>query len=518
MEADAKEYFQKFIAKIKQLHTEKEKIFIYGAGVYAKNMYKFLRWHDMEISGFLVSDKVQEECEGYPVLCAEEEISKLDHTCGIIMAMKNNYQSEVNSKYGEVFRNNGIEVIAIDEKILALLSFGTMNERIEGWYKTFPCISEIKKDAWNNILLIQFEHVIGDYIWSSAFLRELRGNCPNARITYLINRKMEGVFHNCPYVNEIIPYDYTMGVYSEALEEKVKTFAKAYLEKEAFDAAFIVKAIPCHQQDVIDNVLMALYSHAKIRIAHGFGVFLTELFYTDFWKKLFPIMAINDKAEHDVSKDLSLLRICGLDIEDERMELWTSPEEKKWAEGLLRDSIQPENKVVIALGVAAREPRRSWPAEYYTELLRRLETGKRQLCYVIFGGDNAVEAAEAIEKSGAEILNIAGKTTIAESIAVMEQCDIYVGSDTSLLHMAAAFGHPIVELTANLKDGCDTDMGHPVRTGPWKVPGRVIYPKKQLDDCTHVCIKNYAHCICQIDVGEVEEAVWDMIEVCCRRE
>lgn len=512
MEEVAVEYFQDFIEKINCFFDEREKVYIYGAGKYAKSFYRFLCRHDKKISGFLVTSGTKKEYEGKPVFSFQHVVNQLNSSVGIILAMKDDFQDEVKDKYGEIFRTQNVEVLAVDEVMLRSLYIGPEEERIDEWRRQFGYTQEIKKDAWENILVIQSEHVIGDYIWGTAFLRELRVNFPKAHITYVIQERANGIFKNCPYISELVLFDNpSIETYSRTLEEKVKEFAETCLGSRQYDVAFLAKAVPCNEYEAIENVLMALYSHAKQCITHGYYVFMREIVYTDFWKTLFPVMAINDKAEHDVSKDLSLLRICGLDIQDERMELWTSPEEKMWAESLLRKSVQTENKVVIALGVAAREERRSWPAEYYAELIRRLETRNQQLCYVIFGGDNAVEAAEIIEKSGADILNIAGKTTLAESIAVMEQCDLYVGSDTSLLHMAAAFGHPIIELTANLKDGCDTDMGHPVRTGPWKVPGKVIYPQKQLDGCTHVCEKEYAHCITQIDVGEVEEAVLDMV-------
>lgn len=516
VEVEAKTCFDELINELKQFCDNKEKIYIYGAGKYAQRIYRFLVRHDISVYGFLVTDRGKSAYEGCPITCIQEKINELDHTCGIILGMKEAYKREVEDQYGAFFRAKGVDVRDIDDKIVSWLHFQNMENKIEEWHKTFSFVQDVEKNDWKNILVIQLEHVIGDYIWGSAFLRELKRNFPDAHVTYVINKRMRQIFRNCPYINKIISYDYSEGLYSEALEEKVKNFAGENFAGQKYDVAFLVKAVPCHEKDAIDNVLIALYSHAGTCITHGFGIFLKEILYTDFWQRLFPVMAVNDKAEHDVSKNLSLLRICGLDIQDERMELWTSPEDKRWAKSLLKESVQVEKKIVIALGVAAREPRRSWPAEFYAELIRRLETRNIQLCYVIFGGDNAVEAAEIILGSAANILNIAGKTTLTESIAVMEQCDLYVGSDTSLLHMAAAFGHPVIELTANLKDGCETDMGHPVRTGPWKVPGKVLYPQRQLDDCTHVCVKEYAHCITQIDIREVEEAVRDMIDLYCK--
>lgn len=507
-------YFRKFLENINGFWEERENIYIYGAGKYAKNMYQFLNRHDKMIKGFLVTGRAEGNYEGKPVIPIQSIAGELDSSVGIILAMKAAFQNEVRDEYGELFGTRAVGLLFVDELILQSICMGPEEGRMEEWRRQFGFGQNIDKDTWKNILVIHLEQVIGDYIWGTAFLRELRANLPESHITYVVSERAYGIFQNCPYVDNLLLYGtQTTEMYSEDMEEGVKAFVEAYLGSRQYDVVFMAKAVPHNEYEVVENVLMALYSRAKVCIAHGHYIFLKEIIYTDFWKSLFPIMVLHDKAEHDVSKDLSLLRICGFNIRNEKMELWTSPEEKRWARNLLEDFLQPGGKIVIALGVAAREPRRSWPAEAYVELIRRMGTRNQQLCYVIFGGDNAVEAAEIITKSSANILNIAGKTTLSESIAVMEECHIYVGSDTSLLHMAAAFGHPVVELTANLKDGCETDMGHPVRTGPWKVPGKVIYPQKQLDGCTHVCEKEYAHCITQIVVGEVEEAVLDVLSV-----
>ena len=44
----------------------------------------------------------------------------------------------------------------------------------------------------------------------------------------------------------------------------------------------------------------------------------------------------------------------------------------------------------------------------------------------------------------AQVLNLAGRTSIHESAAVIEQCDLFLGNDSGPMHIAAAMHTPVV--------------------------------------------------------------------------
>ncbi len=58
-------YFQKFLENINGFWEERENIYIYGAGKYAKNMYQFLNRHDKMIKGFLVTGRTEGNYFGF---------------------------------------------------------------------------------------------------------------------------------------------------------------------------------------------------------------------------------------------------------------------------------------------------------------------------------------------------------------------------------------------------------------------------------------------------------------------
>ena len=132
------------------------------------------------------------------------------------------------------------------------------------------------------------------------------------------------------------------------------------------------------------------------------------------------------------------------------------------------------------------------------------------------GGDDAREAAKYVSYSKARTVNLCARTTLTEAAAVIKCCKMYLGANTGLLHIAAAFGLKIVEISAHLRYGDPNGDIAPQRYGAWQVPCIVLQPQHGLDEeCEKAgyCKKTYSHCINQITVKEVCNAIQNMLEI-----
>lgn len=89
---------------------------------------------------------------------------------------------------------------------------------------------------------------------------------------------------------------------------------------------------------------------------------------------------------------------------------------------------------------------RFWPAERYGKVVRWLVD--HGFYVVIIGGPDAVKASKimANELARNRVLNLAGKTTISQAVALIQRARVYVGADTGLLHLAYGVGTPTVSL------------------------------------------------------------------------
>lgn len=100
-----------------------------------------------------------------------------------------------------------------------------------------------------------------------------------------------------------------------------------------------------------------------------------------------------------------------------------------------------------------------------------------------------------------------GKTTLRESAAVLSLCNLYLGGDTGLMHIAAAVGISGVAIFCYPKSADDIYAINPVRFGPYSKRFRVLQPRTGEVGCENGCVKDYPHCILRIGVDEVVQAV-----------
>jgi len=157
--------------------------------------------------------------------------------------------------------------------------------------------------------------------------------------------------------------------------------------------------------------------------------------------------------------------------------LWLSENNKARGVALIG-----EGAPVIALGPTANWRAKTWRAENFAELIERL-TGSNGIIpggrVAIFGRDDERPGAlSLIEAVPAERrIDLVGHLDLLEAFACLKCCDLYVGNDSGLMHLAAASGIPTLglfgpspkELYAPWGDLCDV-----VTT---RVPYEEIFPE-----------------------------------------
>jgi heptosyltransferase-2 len=121
--------------------------------------------------------------------------------------------------------------------------------------------------------------------------------------------------------------------------------------------------------------------------------------------------------------------------------------------------------------------------------------------------------ARSIESlAPAPLLNAVGKTTLGAATALIGRANLFIGNDSGPLHMAASAGVPAVAVSCHPVSGLPSHAQSPIRFGPWRVASVVLQPSAAIPPCGDTCIAAQAHCIRQVTLGDVRQAVSDLLQ------
>jgi len=169
---------------------------------------------------------------------------------------------------------------------------------------------------------------------------------------------------------------------------------------------------------------------------------------------------------------LRLAALLGVDQECHAPEFEPGPEAREVAETMLRSSGLDDGRLLIAIapGTGFAEGARvaaatAWEPERYAHLANQLAV-RHGAGIVLVGtpSDRSVIETTMLDL-GASAADLSGSNDLRVVAALLARCDLFVGSDTPLLHVAAAVGTPAVGLFGPTNGG---------RRGPYGPDNRVI--------------------------------------------
>lgn len=270
----------------------------------------------------------------------------------------------------------------------------------------------------NSILVVRYG-TIGDTIFASAFLRELRRNLPDAQIDFLADKIAGEVIKNCPYINNII-----------SIKKKWKDIFYYIKIFKQYDTIYFLK------NDSF-MTLMAFLAGVKNRI--GFGILRNK-----FLTQTVPYK--QDRNEIDCYLDL--LKITGFTPNSDKTELWLD----KNTNNKIEIQLQKTEKKKIIIQAYSRFSQKNWIDEYWIKVIKYLSDIKgAQIFYA--GGEKDFELYENLNQKLADIkfppVNLCGKLSVTESFSFIKNIDLFIGIDSGLIHAAAALDIPSILLNGS---------------------------------------------------------------------
>ncbi len=129
-------------------------------------------------------------------------------------------------------------------------------------------------------------------------------------------------------------------------------------------------------------------------------------------------------------------------------ELIFSEEEKRKALLTLKENKFLEGEKLIGISpTTAYGPSKEWSELNFANLINELSDNLRNSHFVLFGSaadENKISRISDITK--VTLIKITGDYTLRDALAIISECDVFIGNDSGLLHTADAAGVPSIGL------------------------------------------------------------------------
>ena len=346
---------------------------------------------------------------------------------------------------------------------------------------------DIYREVLNNfkILVIKLSS-LGDVILSTAALRAIREKFPQAnyKISLLIGEEAKDILLRCPYIDELLVCD---------LKNKDKGLKGLWgvgriLRKKNFDLVIDL-------QNSRASHILAYLSGCINRYGYNNKKFAFLLNQTVYEHK--PLV---DPVTHQ----FKILKMLGIDLLNNSLELWPSSEDQKAVDELLNAQWLSQAQKVVGINISAskRWSTKLWPLEYLICLCEEL--GLKDIRVIITGTCQDQAQANLLINSlkNTKIINACGKTNINELAVLIKKCQVFISADSSPLHIASSVGTAFIALFG------PTDALRHLPPGNNYV---VINKKLHCSPCYKTKCRT-KRCMVQISPAEVFEAVIKLLK------
>lgn len=277
-------------------------------------------------------------------------------------------------------------------------------------------------------ILVNFLGNLGDVVLTTSALDLIKKSFPETKITMLVKPAMKDAVQDNPVVDDVIIFNYSTKEISFSATRKM--ISEIRRRKFDLSISFDRKLRPA---------LLSFMSGIKRRV--GPSKVLDEkksrvtILYTDVIEIPYDL----DKVSQAETYQEIVRKFFGIEGHGEPH----FPQKKSAvAEKLL--SRLPEGKIKIALCVKGTFALKTYPKEYFAEIIQALRKKYDATFFVIGVQGDRDYANEVIAESGGGIFNFCGETSLTDLAEIFRRTDLFLSVDTGSAHIAATTGIKMV--------------------------------------------------------------------------
>jgi heptosyltransferase-2 len=352
-------------------------------------------------------------------------------------------------------------------------------------------------------ILVRGVNWLGDAVMTTPALQRLRERFPEAHITLLTHEKLAELWLNHPSIDEIMTFAAGESLWSVALRLRERrpsgqgvpipkdgsgtsqtkdfpTTVKAILRLASkqpglprlpFDLALVLPDSPRsaleaslaripHRVGCAQPWRTPFLTHAvparpgRVRMHKRSAAEIERLIHARERNTEPTPRATFPSTAHQIHGYLHITAALGANPEPLAPKLEVTVIELEQAKEKFLSSLcgnsgdRPSALSPILLGLnpgAEYGPAKRWPAENFAAVAREVSRRTNGCVWLAFGGPNDAKLCHAIAQlAGGSVVNLAGKTSLRELMALLKLCRVLLTNDTGPMHVAAALGTPVV--------------------------------------------------------------------------
>jgi len=335
------------------------------------------------------------------------------------------------------------------------------------------------------ILVIRLD-LIGDLVLSMTVVRALKRTYAGAQIDLLALPSSAQIVRDDPDVCNLITYDPNVWRRPKAL----------FQTRNWRDAVSLACRLRACRYDIAVSVfgnwaaMVAVLSGAPRRVGfgrEGYPGFMTDSVAGRHWQD-------GDRL-HEVDYCLKLAQAAGVAVtpSDRIPRLFVASGARLELEALLSEAgIQQDTPLIVCHVSSNNGQSKRWPVPHWATLLDRLIDARVQV--VLTGAPGDLPLIESVtSRMKQKAYNFAGKTSLAQLVALLQRADLLITGDSGPMHIAAAVGKPLIAIhgpTDPAQSGPVSPLATVLKSDIWCSP---CYNAKGPADCrffTTQCMKN----------------------------
>lgn len=323
---------------------------------------------------------------------------------------------------------------------------------------------------------------IGDIILTSAVVRSVKKQFPEARITFLIKKEFIDLVKYNPNIDHILTVD-------KALGRKGMKELRIKIRREKFE--WIIDLHKNLRSNYLKRCSGAVYKTRYSKLI--FKRTLLVKLRINLYKTIKPVYLRYFEA----------VKEAGITYDKLGTEVFYPAEDENFVKGKLLSEGYDHTSPIVVLCPGAKHATKQWLPERFIEVAKKLIIEK-ECTICLAGGSEDMQLCDEIRKAvGHGVINLAGSLTLLQSAALLRMAKLCIVNDSGLMHLAQSQKTPVLAIFGSTT----RELGF----YPLEEKSLVIEYPISCRPCSHIgkekCPKGHFKCMKEIQVEDVMKGI-----------